>query len=147
MLINICSGKELIAIIIPGNYSAEGIQFFTPSEYSQQLAYMNRKCGYKIEPHVHNKLQRQVVNTQEVLLIRKGRLRVDLYDSEKKYIESRILESGDVILLAAGGHGFEMLDDTEIIEIKQGPYAGVDDKVRFASIENEKLKINDTGYE
>ena len=109
----------------------EGIEFFTPNDFSQQLAYMNRPAGYKIAPHVHNKVQREVFYTQEVLFIKKGKVKIDFYDNDKNRIETRILETGDVIMLASGGHGFEMLEPTEMIEVKQGPYAGEDDKTRF----------------
>ena len=76
---------------------------------------MNRPSGYEIQPHVHNAVQREVQFTKEVLFIKSGKVRVDFYDNEKNYLESRILVSGDVILLAFGGHGFEMMEDSEII--------------------------------
>ncbi len=57
---------------------------------------------------------------------------MDFYTDEQVYLESTVLDAGDVILLAYGGHGFEMLEPTEIIEVKQGPYAGDGDKSRFA---------------
>jgi mannose-6-phosphate isomerase-like protein (cupin superfamily) len=126
-------GNELLAIIIRSEWRTEGIEFFTPAEFSQQLAYMNRPAGYKISPHVHNKIQREVFYTQEVLFIRKGKLKVSFYDEAHRLIADSILDSGDVILLASGGHGFEMLEQTEIIEVKQGPYAGEQDKTRFES--------------
>ena len=141
MFAKIHSGDELIAIIIYGEFRKDGIEFFTPDTFSQQLAYMHRQAGYRIQPHIHNSINRQVMNTQEVLLVRRGRVRVDLYDNQRKYIESRILKSGDVILLATGGHGFEMLEDTEIIEVKQGPYAGENDKTRFDGIPDVAIKV------
>jgi mannose-6-phosphate isomerase-like protein (cupin superfamily) len=95
---------------------------------------MKRPSGYVIEPHVHNKVQREVFYTQEVLLMKKGKVRVDFYDSQQCYLESRILETGDVILLASGGHGFQALEEIEMVEVKQGPYAGEGDKTRFAGI-------------
>ncbi|MCH8331758.1 MAG: hypothetical protein IH946_10355, partial [Bacteroidetes bacterium] len=109
----------------------EGISFFTPHDFSQQLAYMKRPAGYKIEPHVHRVLPREVTLTQEVLFIRSGKVKVDFYSNDKEYLESRVLQSGDVIMLASGGHGFEMLEESQMIEVKQGPYAGDEDKVRF----------------
>jgi mannose-6-phosphate isomerase-like protein (cupin superfamily) len=139
----IYAGDQLIAVIIPSDYSFEGIKFFTPDNLSQQLAYMNRAAGYRIEPHVHNDVKREVVNTREVLMIRKGKVRVDFYDNDKKYIESRILKTGDVILFASGGHGFEMIKNTEIIEVKQGPYAGEEDKTRFPGIESSEIRLID----
>lgn len=122
---------KLLAIIIHAGFKKEGIQFFTPDDFSQQLAYMNRPKGYIIDPHVHNLVDRQVTLTQEVLFIKSGKVRVDFFDDHKDYLESKILVTGDVILLAAGGHGFEMLEASEMIEVKQGPYSGDKDKVRF----------------
>src|SRR4030043_1212973 len=119
MIEQIKSINKIISIIIYSEYHKEGIEFFTPNDFSQQLAYMNRPAGYKIAPHVHNKVQREVFYTQEVLFVKKGKVRVDFYDDGQNYIESRFLESGDVILLASGGHGFEMLEQTEMIEVKQ----------------------------
>lgn len=119
------------AIIIRAQFHKSGIEFFTPDDFSQQLAYMNRPAGYRIPPHVHNKVQREVFFTQEVLFIKKGKVRVDFYDAERRYMDSRLLDPGDVILLVSGGHGFEMLEPTEMIEVKQGPYVGEQDKTRF----------------
>lgn len=123
--------QKILAIIIRANYEKEGISFFTPNDFSQQLGYMNRPKGYIIEPHEHILVERKVTITQEVLYIKSGSVKVDFYNDSQQYLESRILSTGDVILLASGGHGFEMMDETEIIEIKQGPYAGDEDKVRF----------------
>lgn len=129
----------MLALIISSHHGGEGIEFFTPDNFSQQLAYMKRPEGYHITPHIHNKISREVHFTQEVLFIRKGKVKVDFYAPDKKYLESRVLGSGDVILLASGGHGFTMLEETEMIEVKQGPYSGEEDKTRFNG------KPNDTG--
>lgn len=137
---------SLLAIIIRAEYSSEGIEFFTPGNFSQQLAYMNRPPGYEIPSHVHNKVQREVFYTQEVLFIRKGKLQVDFYDDNRKYLESRILETGDVLMLASGGHGFKMLEQTEMIEVKQGPYAGDQDKTRFPGITSSQANIIGENY-
>ena len=131
MILEVRHGGELMAIILSHQFSKPGIHFFTPDHFSQQLAYMRHPPGKVIQPHVHNPVAREVQYTLEVLFIRKGRLRVDFYGSDQKYIESRILGAGDVILLATGGHGFEVLDEVEMIEVKQGPYAGESDKTRF----------------
>lgn len=132
---------KLLAIIILHDYNKPGISFFTPDDLSQQLAYMEHKKGHSIDAHVHNLLKREVHYTQEVLIIRKGKLRVDFYDENKKYVESYILQAGDVVLLASGGHGFQVLEDVEMFEVKQGPYAGEQDKVRFESVKNSEIKI------
>ena len=131
MIEQIKHDDNILAIIISQNFSKKGIEFFTPGDFSQQLGYMNRPAGYVIDPHIHNHIERKVTLTQEVLFIKSGRVRVDFYNNEKVYLESRTLEKGDVILLASGGHGFEILEDCEMIEVKQGPYSGDADKVRF----------------
>jgi mannose-6-phosphate isomerase-like protein (cupin superfamily) len=141
MIENVTNKEKLLSVIIRANYKSDGIEFFTPDDFSQQLAYMNRAKDYVIPPHVHNAVQRDVHFTQEVLVIKSGKVRVDYYDDDKNYLESRVLNQGDVVLLAYGGHGFEMLEDSEIIEVKQGPYAGEMDKVRFEPIKKEKLEI------
>ena len=131
-----------LGIIINREYKSEGISFFTPDDFSQQLAYMNRPKGYVITPHLHNAVVREVHYTQEVLFIKSGKVRVDFYDDNRVYLESRILMSGDVIMLAHGGHGFEMIEASEIIEVKQGPYAGENDKTRFSPRDkNDKKKL------
>jgi len=123
--------NELYAIIVKKSFSQPGIHFFTENELSQQLAYMQHPKGKLIQPHVHNPVPREVAYTQEVLFIRKGKLKVNFYSEQQKYVESRILEGGDVILLIKGGHGFEALEDLEMFEVKQGPYVGEEDKTRF----------------
>jgi len=131
--------NQMLALILRVGYHAEGIQFFTPNDFSQQLGYMNRPAGYVITPHVHNPVPREVHYTNEVLFIKSGRVRVDFYSNEQEYLESAILETGDVILLTVGGHGFEMLEPSEMIEVKQGPYAGEGDKTRFVPNLPEEL--------
>lgn len=133
---------QTIGIIIRSSFHRDGIEFFTPDMFSQQLGYMNRPAGYTIQPHVHNPVERAVVWTQEVLFIKSGRVRVDFFTDGRHYLESRVVSTGDVILLAAGGHGFEMLEPTEMIEVKQGPYCGDQDKTRFEPIAAEKIKLN-----
>lgn len=131
MIDKIVHDDLILAIIIRAGYKKEGISFFTPSDFSQQLGYMNRPKGYVIEPHVHNLVERKVTLTQEVLYVKSGSIRVNFYRDDKTYLESTVIDKGDVILLAHGGHGFEILEDAEMIEIKQGPYVGDEDKIRF----------------
>ena len=125
--------SELLGIIIRNSYSNSGIHFFTPQTSSQQLGYMNRPAGYQVIPHRHLANPRKVEMTQETLFIRSGKVRVDFYSGEQSYIKSAILIQGDVVLLAGGGHGLEMLEPSEIIEVKQGPYDADKDKIRFQS--------------
>ena len=120
------------AIVIRSNYSSEGIQFFSPSDFSQQLGYMRRPKGYVVDPHIHNQVPRTITHTQEVLVIKSGICEVNLYDERHVRTNQIQLYAGDIILLAHGGHDVRVLEDCEIIEIKQGPYAGDQDKVRFS---------------
>lgn len=136
--------NEQLGIIIRSQFSEKGVKFVTPDDYSQQLAYMNHPSGKVIAPHRHNKVAREVHITQEVLVIKKGVLRVDFYTSEMDYVSSRLLHAGDVILLADGGHGFQVIEDLEMIEVKQGPYLGVEDKVRFDPICTTKVEVLET---
>jgi hypothetical protein len=131
MVTEIRHGGEIIAIILSRDFAKPGIHFFTPDNFSQQLAYMRHPAGKIIPPHVHNPVPRQVQFTLEVLFLKRGKLRVDFFDDQQNYLESRILVGGDVILLSKGGHGFEVLEEIEMYEVKQGPYAGEADKTRF----------------
>ncbi len=137
MLKKIKHKSKLIAIIIPFSFKKKGIHFFTPDDFSQQLAYMNRPKGYKIPAHIHNKRERKVFYTRETLFIKSGKVKIDFYTNKKEYLQSAIVKSGDVILIASGGHGFTMIEDSEIIEVKQGPYQREEDKERFKGIEDE----------
>ena len=141
MIERITNKDKELALIIRHSYRKDGIEFFTPNSYSQQIGYMNRPVGYVIPPHVHNPVVREVQYTKEVLFIKSGQLRVDFYSEAQEYLESTVLETGDVILLAYGGHGFEMLEPTEIIEVKQGPYAGDQDKTRFEPVDASALRM------
>lgn len=135
----ICFKEKILGVIIRQSFHKDGIAFFTPDTFSQQLGYMNRPTDYIIAPHVHNLVERKVELTQEVLIVRSGKVRVDFYDDERQYLESRIIKQGDVCLLAHGGHGFKVLEQAEMIEVKQGPYCGEQDKVRFEPVNDEQV--------
>lgn len=125
---------HIIAIILYNEFIKDGIRFFTPADFSQQLGYMNHKKGDTIQEHKHILHTRDIKFTQETLFIKRGHVRIDFYSDDNTYFTSRELRTGDVILLASGGHGFEFLDETEMIEVKQGPYTGDKDKVRFNGV-------------
>ncbi len=137
------AGDQLLAIVVSRHFNDSGAHFFTPDELSQQLGFIRHPRGKVIEPHVHNPVHRTVQYTQEVLFIKSGKLRVDFYNNERTYLESRVLEGGDCILLATGGHGFEVLEEIEMIEVKQGPYAGDQDKTRFPAVAADRLEITE----
>lgn len=139
MIETIEHGGKTLAIIVRAEFREPGIHFFTPSSFSQQLAFMNHPAGKTIVPHLHNPVRREVDYTQEVLLVRRGLLRVDFYDDARTYLHSRLLRAGDVILLASGGHGFQVIEDVEMVEVKQGPFAGEADKTRFEGVGDERI--------
>lgn len=143
MIKEIKDGDVLLALIIPDDYFSKGINFFTPDDYSQQLAFMHHPEGKIIQPHVHNSVKREVKYTQEVLIIKKGKLRVDFYDNTNNYLISCVLDKGDIILLITGGHGFEVLKEVEMVEVKQGPYIGDEDKTRFSAVEPDQVRITE----
>jgi hypothetical protein len=125
------SDSQIIAVIIHHEFTKDGIEFFTPGDFSQQLGYMKHQKGETIQEHIHVLHVREVQYTQETLFIKKGRVKINFYHHDKSFFTSRELKTGDVILLASGGHGFEFLEETEMIEVKQGPYCGDQDKERF----------------
>jgi mannose-6-phosphate isomerase-like protein (cupin superfamily) len=141
MIKEIKLGDQLLALIIPARYDKPGISFFTPDSFSQQVAYMRHPQGKVIAPHVHNSVPRAVEYTLEVLFLKRGKLRVDFYNNQQEYLESYVLEAGDTVLLTTGGHGFEVLEEIEMIEVKQGPYAGDKDKTRFQPVPADNLII------
>ena len=131
MIEKISHDGSVIAIIIGKGYRKEGISFMTPNDFSLQLGHMTRPVGYRVDPHVHNPVERHTIGTQEVLFIKSGRIRIDFYSFARTYIESRELVAGDIILLAGAGHGVEVLEEATIVEIKNGPYIEGADKGRF----------------
>ena len=130
-----------MAIIVRNQFNEPGIHFATPDDLTQQLGYMSHPKGKRIDPHIHNAVPRQIDCTFETLFIRKGRLRVDFYSPDQDYLYSKELYSGEAIMLLYGGHGFEVLDDVEMIEVKQGPYAGDMDKTRFPFSATTEINI------
>jgi hypothetical protein len=124
------STGKIVALVIKAEHSNQGINFLTKDDDFMQVAYMGHPAGHDIVPHYHNKIPRTVDYTCETLIMRKGKMEVNLYEAQK-LIHTFILSAGDVLTMFGGGHGFKMIDDVEMIEIKQGPYMGVNDKTRF----------------
>jgi hypothetical protein len=120
-----------IAIIVRNGFSKPGVSFFSPFDFSQQLGILVHPAGHEVKAHVHNVIARDVRVTQEVLHLIEGKVELTLYTEEKEFITSRILDRGDTVLLAYGGHGIKILEPTKILEVKQGPYAGKEDKEFF----------------
>ena len=142
MIEKVVHKKKLQALIVRGKYrNRKGVTFFTPKESTQQFGYMKHKKKYVIRPHLHKKRLTKILNTTEVILILKGILRVDFYTQFEKYLSSKILKENDIIMLVHGGHGFKVLKDVEMLEIKQGPYSLNKDKIKFDNVDDNKIRI------
>jgi hypothetical protein len=124
---------EQLGLIVRAGYPASGVEFLTPDHFGQQLALMQRPKGELIQPHIHLPVNRELNGTQEVIIMKSGRMRVDYYENTREYVGSTVLEAGDIALMNSGGHGFELLEDSVFIEVKQGPFVEGKDKVRFTS--------------
>ena len=134
--------KKLFALIVRGKYrNKKGINFFTPKEATQQFGYIKHKKGYIIQPHQHRKRLTKIVTTTEVILLLKGSLKIDFYNEQRKYLFSKILNAKDIVMLVEGGHGFKVIKDVEMIEVKQGPYNLIKDKIKFTGIYEKRIKI------
>ncbi len=134
--------KKLFALIVRGKYrNRKGITFFTENKDIQQFGYMNHKKNHIIKPHIHKSQTRKLIYTSEVILILKGKLRVDFYNTKKKYLFSKVLKEKDIIMLVHGAHGFKVLKDVQMIEIKQGPYITKLDKVKFNETNESEIQI------
>jgi len=134
--------KKLFALIVRGKYRGKkGISFFTDNKAIQQFGYMNHKTNHIIKPHLHKKQTRKLLHSSEVILILKGVLRVDFYNNKKIYLFSKFLREKDIIMLVHGAHGFKVIKNVQMLEIKQGPYINKLDKVKFNEIDETKIKI------
>ena len=105
--------------------------FLTPDEAIQQVGFVVHRAGGEVKRHRHLPIERTIVGTPEVLVVRSGRCEMDVFDDDQELVETRELRPGDVMVMVGGGHGFRMLEDTVLLEIKQGPYYGPDEKAYF----------------
>ena len=120
-----------LTYIIRPNPLPDQTTFLTPPEFKQQVGFVVYPQGGEIARHVHRPLERHLIGTSEVLVLLKGRCLIDVYNDERELVATRELQPGDVMLMVGGGHGFRMLEDTVFLEVKQGPYIGLDEKERF----------------
>lgn len=141
----VSQGETQIAAIVRASYRPSGAAFVTPDSFGLQVAVMNRSKGHKIPSHHHLPVPRSLVGTQEVLLIRQGVLRADLFDDEAQYLGSVELFEGDMIVLNSGGHGFEASEDCLFVEVKQGPFVEGHDKVVFSNSVGSETPIRMLG--
>jgi hypothetical protein len=120
-----------LAYIIKAEMSPQETTFLTPPTFKQQVGFVVYPAGGEIQRHVHRPLERHLVGTSEVLVVQRGRCEIDIYNDDRNLVATRELDKGDIMLMVGGGHGFRMLEDTVFLEIKQGPYTGMDEKERF----------------
>ena len=124
-------GDVPLAYIIRGDLMPSHTTFLTPPQFKQQVGFVVYPAGGEIQRHVHRPLSRHLIGTSEVLIVRRGRCEIDIYNDDRELVARRELREGDVMLMVGGGHGFHMLEDTVFLEVKQGPYTGQDEKERF----------------
>ena len=125
---------KIFALVLRGNYEPEGVNFITSRDNPLQLGILRHQQGSKIKPHTHKGLPKTISEVQEVLHIEYGKVEAEFYESAGKKIKTVVLNSGDTILLLSGGHGFNILDDSKIIEVKQGPYRGFEEDKELLNI-------------
>ena len=127
----ISENNQILTYIIRGEFLPEHTTFLTPPDFKQQVGYIVYPAGGEVARHVHLPLERHLVGTSEVLILKKGHCLIDIYNDDHDLVATRELYQGDVMLMVGGGHGFRMLEDTIFLEIKQGPYMDLVEKERF----------------
>ena len=120
-----------LAYIIRADTMPDKTSFLTPDDYKQQLGFIVYPKDGQIIRHIHKPMERNLIGMSEVLFVKKGLLEADFYTQEKEYVDTRKLYQGDIALLVNGGHGFRCLEETVLVEIKQGPFIGAEEKERF----------------
>jgi len=142
MLERIFHKKKLFALIVRSNFKKmSGVNFFTDKKDTQQFGFIKHKKNHIIKPHQHKKRLTKISITTEVIIILKGCLRVDFYDVKKKYLFSKKIYANEIIMLVNGSHGFKVIKNVEMIEVKQGPYNITKDKIKFNEIEEKKIRL------
>ena len=142
MIEKVLHKNKLFALIVRRQFRKKsGINFFTSKDATQQFGFMKHKKNHFIKPHKHNKRFTRILRSTEVILLLKGTLRVDFYNNKNKYLLSKIINERDIIMLIHGGHGFKVLKNVEMIEVKQGPYRLASDKVKFKTVDEKKIKF------
>ena len=142
MIEKVLHKNKLFALIVRRQFRKKsGINFFTSKDATQQFGFMKHKKNHFIKPHKHNKRLTRILRTTEVILLLKGTLRVDFYNDKYKYLFSKKINERDIIMLIHGGHGFKVLKNVEMIEVKQGPYSLASDKIKFKTVDEKKIKF------
>ena len=125
------SGDATICYIIRAGSLPAATEFVSPPDATLQVGHIVHPLGHEIARHAHRQQERLISGTAEVLLVRRGRCEMDVYDNNRHLVATRELRAGDIVVLLDGGHGFRMIEDTVLLEVKQGPYAGPNEKAQF----------------
>ncbi|HMP90371.1 MAG TPA: hypothetical protein PJ991_09215 [Kiritimatiellia bacterium] len=120
-----------IALIVSACFTTDKSVFFTKPEMEQQLGIIKHPKGAIIQAHDHRAVERTINSCPECLILRRGSCEMTLYDRRRNKLSDHLLNEGDIVLLLAGGHGFRMLDDCELIETRAGAFPGDSGKERF----------------
>lgn len=114
-----------LAMIIRSEDWQEGLNIVSADEDFQQVVFWGYQKGHKLPAHIHLDSPRQALKTQEVIFVRQGELRADIFTADEKLFASVQLNAGDTAVFLNGGHGYEILqDNTKVLEVKNGPYLG-----------------------
>ena len=142
MINKIIYKKKILALIVNQNkFNKKGVNFFSPNNFTKHVGIINFKKNHYIKPHTHLKHLRKIYRTSEVLLIQKGKLRVDFYIKRSKYLFSKVVKKNDILILHEGSHGFKVLENCRMVEVKQGPFVKTLDKVRFNKVDEKRIRI------
>ena len=128
---HITSHGRSLAYIISAAINPLSTTFLTPPDLKQQVGFVVYPAGGEVRRHVHRALERHLVGTSEVIIVRRGRCQIDIYNDDRELVATREIGAGDIMLMTGGGHGFKMHEDTVLLEVKQGPYTGIDEKELF----------------
>jgi hypothetical protein len=124
-------GDAVFAYVVRADLEPEATTFVTHDDCIQQVGFVVHRAGSEVRRHFHLPVQREIVGTPEVLVVRSGRCEMDVYDDNQQLVGTCELSAGDVMIMVGGGHGFRMLEDTVLLEVKQGPYYGANEKTYF----------------
>jgi hypothetical protein len=127
----ITDGEETLAYVVRASNAPDRTLFVTPDDCVQQVGFVVHSAGSEVQRHFHLPVERKIVGTPEVLVVRQGRCEMDVYDRDQRFVATTELAPGDVMVMVSGGHGFRMQEDTILLEVKQGPYFGPDEKRQF----------------
>jgi len=118
---------KIIAIILRSGDFPEGLNFHNSNDDFVIVSTWNYPKGRKSSTHSHRIAERTTNLTQEMIYLKKGKVRAKFYSEDDKLLKEVILNEGDLIIILAGGHGFETLEDnTQVIEARNGPYLGIE---------------------